>query len=114
VPYRWDSCVDRSMRLQGLDKPIREHGDAVLASLPVPDELVLVQVHVLDTQPGSLHEPQFEAVQERLAITHRNPSAPRRARTRPVACGRLLGELCTLEPAEVLFSVPAGRGTRWR
>ena len=28
------------MRLQGLDKPIREHGDAVLASLPVPSKRV--------------------------------------------------------------------------
>ena len=51
------------VRLQGLDKPIREHGDSVLASLPVPDdELVLVEVHILDAQPGAFHEPQSGAV----------------------------------------------------
>ncbi len=75
--FLWKHGDLAELRLQGLDKPIRQHGDTVLASFPVPDdELVLLEVHVLDAQPGALHEPQSRAVQE----TRHHPSDPVQAR----------------------------------
>ena len=74
IRYRSKLCTNARHRREPVGKgPIGsvsmglgefgEQGDAVLASLPVPDDqLVSIEGHVLNAQPGALHELQSGAI----------------------------------------------------